>query len=426
MVSKRAIRKMDIKICKSTLRGEIQPPCSKSYAQRALACALLSEGQTTLRGIEFCHDTLSSLGCIKTLGAEIITQGEDSLLIRGGLNPRSNQLMVGESGLATRLFTPIAALCSEPITICGEGTLLRRPMYMMFAPLQSMGVELLDGGGYLPIRVKGPMRGNSVEVDGSISSQFITGLLIALASRHEECSIKVKNPSSIPYIDITIDSLSHFGCELSHSDDYTEFYVPQSDGLKGCDMTIESDWSSAAAWLVGGAIAGSVKVKNLKSLSRQADTAICRALERAGASITIEEESVTVERRELRAFDFDATQSPDLFPVLVALASQAKGTSHIKGVSRLEFKETNRAEVLQEEYARLGIEIDIEDDVMSIRGGKIGSAVCSPHGDHRIAMSLALAGLCCEGGVTITNAECVAKSYPTFFEDLKILQSTNL
>lgn len=405
-----------VKLC-----GEVTPPCSKSYAQRALAAALLCEGQTTLRGIEYCKDTLSAMECIKTLGANILSQEEGQLVIEGGLNPRSDTLMVGESGLATRLFTPIASLCSQPITICGEGTLLRRPMHIMYDALLELGVELLDGGGYLPIRVKGPLRGSSVSVDGSISSQFITGLLIALASREQECTIKVKNPTSIPYIDITIDTLRSFGREISYSDDYTEFYIPEGERLKGCDMTIESDWSSAAAWLVGGAIAGSVKVNNLKMLSCQADTAICRALERAGASITIESDSVQVQRRELRGFDFDATHSPDLFPVLVALASQAKGWSHIKGVSRLEYKESNRAEVLQEEYSRLGIEIDIEDDVMSIRGGEITGGRCSAHGDHRVAMSLALAGLVSRDGVEIIDPECVSKSYPTFFVDLEML-----
>lgn len=409
---------------KAQLHGTIQPPCSKSYAQRALAAALLCEGTTTLRNIEFCDDTRSALHCIESLGARVEQIDDSTLKIQGGLNPRSDTLLVGESGLATRLFTPIASLCDRPITIQGEGTLRMRPMQMMFDPLRALGVELRDGGGYLPIRVCGPMRGNEVKVDGSISSQFITGLLVALASRREEMVIRVKNPVSTPYLEITLDTIRHFGREILHRDDYTEFYIPAGEGYQPTDLAIEGDWSAAAAWLVGGALAGEVRLENLSTLSKQADTAICRALERCGASIIWEEGSLTVARRELRAFRFDATQSPDLFPVLVTLAASSNGISEIRGTSRLEYKESNRAEVLQEEYGRLGIEIDLsEPDIMRIRGGEIHGGHCFTHGDHRIAMSLALAALNSTEPITIEGAECVAKSYPTFFEDLAQLSS---
>lgn len=404
------------------LQGVVAPPCSKSYAQRALAAALLAKGCSTLHNIEFCDDTRSAIRCIEALGARVERVDENTLRIHGGLNPQSDLLQVGESGLATRLFTPIAALCNRPLNIEGEGTLLMRPMTMMFEPLKALGVTVLDGGGFLPIQVEGPIRGNEVTVDGSISSQFITGLLIALASREEEITLHVVNPTSTPYMDMTVEVIRRFGREIDHNDDYTEFYIPPGNGYRATDFEIEGDWSSAAAWLVAGALGGEIRIENLSSLSRQADTAVCRALERAGASITCEEQALAVSCRPLKAFTFDATHSPDLFPVLAALAASCEGVSEIRGTSRLEHKESNRAEVIQEEFSKLGIAVDLSsEDLMRIRGGRILGGVCSAHGDHRIAMMLALMALRSESPLTIQGAECVAKSYPTFFDDLELL-----
>lgn len=405
-----------------TLRGTLQPPCSKSYAQRALAAALLAPGTSRLLNIEFCDDTRSAIRCIEALGATVRRTDATPLDIEGGLSPRSDLLAVGESGLATRLFTPIAALCDRPIRIEGEGSLLMRPMSMMFEPLRALGVEVRDGGGFLPIQVRGPIRGNRVGVDGSISSQFITGLLLALASRSEEMTLHVHHPVSTPYIDMTVDVIRRFGREIDHNDDYTEFYIPEGSGYQATEFAIEGDWSSAAAWLVGGALAGEVRIENISTLSRQADTSICRALERAGASITCEQDALTVSHRPLKGFEFDATQSPDLFPVLAALAASCEGVSQIRGTSRLEHKESNRAEVIQEEFANLGIEVDLStEDMMRIRGGAIKGGSCSAHGDHRIAMALTLMALRSQNPITIEGAESVCKSYPTFFEDLEML-----
>ena len=414
---------MDRFIAPGSLRGALTPPCSKSYAQRALAIALLTQGRTTLRNLELCDDTRSAIRCIEALGARVERVDDSTLIVEGGLSPQAETLQMGESGLATRLFTPIAALSSNPITITGEGTLLRRPMAMMVEPLRSLGVQVLDGGGYLPIRVEGPIRGGEVEVDGSISSQFITGLLISLAAREQEATIRVENPVSLPYYDITIDATRHFGREILHNENYTEFYIPEGASYQPTDLFIESDWSAAAAWLVAGALAGEVRVEHLSMLSKQADVALCHALERAGAELICEEEAITALKSDLRGFEFDATHSPDLFPVLTALAASAEGVSLIKGTSRLEYKESHRAEVLREEYGKLGIEIDLSTpDLMRIRGGKIRGGVCSSHGDHRIAMALALSALVSAEGIEIEDAEAVSKSYPSFFEDLELLR----
>lgn len=413
---------MDKTVPRGTLKGKLTPPCSKSYAQRALALALLADGESTLRNIEFCNDTLSAIKCIEALGAEVRRTGETTLSIRGGFSPRDNVLNVGESGLATRLFTPIAALWDKPVVITGEGTLLHRPMTMMMEPLRHLGVAVRDGGGYLPIEVCGRMHGGRIEVDGSISSQFITGLLLALPMAEGDTTLKVHGAVSTPYIDMTVETAERFGGRILHSD-YTEFFIEGGQRYTAADYAIEGDWSAAAMLLVAGAIAGEVTLDNISTLSKQADTLICRALVRAGASVINEENSITVAKRDLTAFEFDATNCPDLFPALAALAAASEGTSVITGTSRLEHKESNRAETLREEYAKLGIEIDIEtENVMKIRGGSIHGAEVDGHSDHRIAMSLAVSALRSDGEVKITGAECVGKSYPNFFEDIESLR----
>lgn len=408
------------------MHGEVIPPCSKSYAQRALAAALLASGRTTLRGIELCRDTRSAIEAIRTLGARVEIKDDNTLIIDGGLRPTANTLNVGESGLAARLFTPIAALGGEAMRIEGEGTLRHRPMAMMVEPLRTLGVEVRDGGGRLPIEVHGPIKGGRVVVDGSISSQFITGLLIALPCAKSDTTIEVRDAVSTPYIDMTLETLERFGVEVMHNEgDYSEFYIEGNQILKPVDYTIESDWSAAAFIMVAAAIAGEVTVRNISTLSRQADTLVCRALERAGASIIIEEGAITVAHRPLEAFTFDATNSPDLFPALVALAAAAEGVSTIRGIERLRGKESDRGEVLKEEYRKLGIdiELDYDENVMRVVGGKPHAADVDSHDDHRIAMSLAITALRIEDEVSIRNRECVSKSYPSFFEDLEMLKT---
>ena len=408
------------------LRGAVTPPCSKSYAQRALAAALLAPGRTILRGIELCRDTLSAMAAIKLLGAEVEIRDDNTLVINGGLKPRTQTLNVGESGLAARLFTPIAATAGVPITIEGEGTLLHRPMAMMVEPLKELGVAVRDGGGRLPIEVCGPMRGGRITVDGSMSSQFVTGLLIALPVSERDTTIEVEGAVSTPYIDMTLETLERFGVEVMYNEgDYSQFYIEGGQQYQAVDYTIESDWSAAATIMVAAAIAGEVTVNNISTLSRQADTAIIRALERAGASIIIEENTITVAHRDLEAFDFDATQCPDLFPALVALAAAAKGVTTLRGVGRLRGKESDRGEVLRSEYAKLGIdiEIDYDEDKMRVVGGQIEAAEVDSHDDHRIAMSLAISALRTDNEIVIKNSDCVSKSYPSFFADLESLKT---
>ena len=414
---------MDKSVSGGRLKGVVAPPCSKSYAQRALAVALLAKGRSVLRNMDFCKDTLSALDCIQMLGAKVERTDDNTIIVDGGLAPQSDSLCVGESGLSARLFTPIASLCSEPIVINGEGTLLYRPMDMMIHPLRRLGVDVRDGGGRLPIEVCGPMQGGEIDVDGSVSSQFVTGLLLSLPLADNDTVINVAGAVSKPYLDMTIDTAARFGVAIEHND-YEQFYIAGGQSYTPTDYAVEGDWSAAAMLLVAGAVAGEVTVKNLSMLSKQADVAVCDALVRAGAELTTEGNTVTAAHRELRGFEFDATNCPDLFPALATLAAAAEGESRIVGTRRLEHKESNRAEAIRKEFGKIGIEVDLsEPNVMKITGGKItGGVEVESYGDHRMAMTLAVAALLSDREITIKGAECVSKSYPDFFESLSMLR----
>lgn len=413
---------MKTTIHKGHIAGSITAPASKSYAQRAVAAALLAGGETTLTHLDLCNDTRAALDVARRLGASVSHEGT-TYTIRGGLNPVSTKLNIGESGLATRLFTPIASLCHMPITINGEGSILRRPIEMMEEPLQALGVEVISNGGYLPISVKGPMRGGEIHVDGSLSSQFITGLLMALPLSPNDTVLHVENLKSRPYVDMTIDLAARFGVAIEHNN-YEQFYIAGGQHYTPCTYNIEGDWSGASCLLVAGATAGSITIRNLNHISLQADLAIIEALARAGAEIITTNSSVTVHGGPLHAFEFDATDCPDLFPALAALAASCEGTSVLTGTQRLTYKESNRAETIAEVFGRLGIGVDLsEENTMRITGGPVSSAVVDSHNDHRIAMAAAIAALSSDDSVVIEGADAADKSYPNFWNDLDTLRS---
>lgn len=413
---------MKTTIHKGRIAGSITAPASKSYAQRAVAAALLAGWETTLTHLDLCNDTRAALDVARRLGASVSHEGT-TYTIRGGLNPVSTKLNIGESGLATRLFTPIASLCHMPITINGEGSILRRPIEMMEEPLQALGVEVISNGGYLPISVKGPMRGGEIHVDGSLSSQFITGLLMALPLSPNDTVLHVENLKSRPYVDMTIDLAARFGVAIEHNN-YEQFYIAGGQHYTPCTYNIEGDWSGASCLLVAGATAGSITIRNLNHISLQADLAIIEALARAGAEIITTNSSVTVHEGPLHAFEFDATDCPDLFPALAALAASCEGTSVLTGTQRLTYKESNRAETIAEVFGRLGIGVDLsEENTMRITGGPVSSAVVDSHNDHRIAMAAAVAALSSDDSVVIEGADAADKSYPNFWNDLDTLRS---
>jgi len=403
----------------SVIKGKLRAPASKSMTQRAIAAALLADGQSIIHNPSYCDDSLAAMSIAVGLGARVEPQA-DELTISGSGILKEPKLNCGESGLAIRMFSPIAALYPAEITIVGAHSLKKRPMFMIEHALNQLGVKCTSTDGFLPLTVQGPLVGGYCEIDGSISSQLLTGLLLALPLAVKDSEIKVNNLKSKPYIDMTIEILRSFGITIYHTD-YKLFKMHGNQKYNPHDYTIEGDWSGGAFLLVAGAINGQIGIRGLNSDSKQSDLQIIQALEKAGANIKISENLIEISKSELKAFKFDATESPDLFPPLVALASYCKGVSTIKGVSRLIYKESDRAATLKEEFGKMNIRIDINDDMMSVTGGQPQGAHVESHDDHRIAMAVAVASLGATGGVYIRDSQCVTKSYPGFFNDLRNL-----
>ena len=422
---------MQVVISPSAIKGSIVAPASKSLMQRACAAALLRKGTTTLVNYGKSNDDKAVLQLLQHLGADIIYLDETRLqIISAGLldsAPANDILDCGESGLAVRMFTPLLALLSTPITITGLGSLMQRPMHFFDEILPQLGVDVNSVSGKLPLQIKGPLEPKNITVDGSLSSQFLTGLLFAYsAADAKDVTISCINLNSKPYIDLTLKVLADFGMKVPVNKDYKEFVFTEgnkmSHQIPTSGYVIESDWSSASFLMVAGAIAGNIIIKGLDVFTEQADKKILEALQDCGCRLSIQMESIEVSAKGLQPFHFDATECPDLFPPLVALAAYCNGTSVIEGAERLIYKESNRAISLQEQFSKLGIGIAIQDDKMIIKGGTgVKAAHVDSCHDHRIAMACAVAALAADGKVTIDNADAVNKSYPGFYADLRSL-----
>ena len=414
---------MIITVHPSAVTGSVRAPASKSSMQRACAAALLSKGRSHILQPGRSNDDRAALEVIQKLGAQVTENKDGSFTVDSqGVQPAAGEINCGESGLGIRMFTPIASLSPAEITITGTGSLVNRPMDFFEDVLPQAGVIIRSNAGKLPLHVKGPLVPAPIEVDGSLSSQFLTGLLMAYgaAGASGPC-IRVNNLASKPYIDLTLDVMRRFGVQVEH-EQYQVFNFMSSSSYRSASYTVEGDWSGGAFLLVAGAVAGEIIVEGLDALSTQADKAILEALRSCGARLAVENNQISCGTAPLTSFQFDATDCPDLFPPLVALAAYCKGTTGIKGVQRLAHKESNRALTLQEEFGKMGVLIELRDDLMLITGGKpLQRATVHSHHDHRIAMACAVAGLKAEGETVIRDAEAINKSYPAFYQHIAAL-----
>jgi 3-phosphoshikimate 1-carboxyvinyltransferase len=414
-----------VRVKPSVVKGAIVAPASKSSMQRACAAALVRKGESVISNPGISNDDKAALGIIKNLGAKWEMKDGQLIVKSEGVKPVANEVNCGESGLSIRMFSPIVALSEKPITINGSGSLSTRPMDFFDEVLPQLGVEIKSKNGKLPLEVKGPLQPATIHIDGSLSSQFLTGLLMAYAASNSGGkSIIVNNLKSKPYIDLTLKVMSDFGLNvpINHKYESFEFIASNSEQPAMINYTVEGDWSGASFLLVAGAISGEITVKGLDVFSTQADKAILQALISAEAKMSIEEKQIIIGPAKLKAFHFNATDCPDLFPPLVALASYCEGKTSIEGVSRLAHKESNRGLTLQQEFAKMGVKIDLQDDLMIVHGGNgVKGATTHSHHDHRIAMACAVAGLKAEGETIIEEAEAINKSYPNFYEHIKQL-----
>ena len=444
-------------------------PASKSFAQRAVIAAALAEGTSRLEGYSPCGDNESAIAVAKALGAEVELADGGTLLIKGiGATPGClslSEINTGESGFLTRLMIPVlSAVNGGPVRINGEKTLLKRPLAGAHDIMASFGVRLIPSADtpdreivpesrksdcFVPLTLKGPIIPGKAEIDGKEGSQLISGLLTALPLMDEKSTIYVENPRSIPYMFITLDVLKKFGVmvgsEMEGDEDFVEnqnwslcsgvtFKIKGGQRFKAADFRIEGDWSGAAAFLVAGAIFGSVEVEGLDTTSLQADISIMDILLEAGASMSQTESHdgnpatgpIHVRKAPLSPFDADLNNCPDLFPVVSVLAAFCPGESHLLGVNRLRHKETDRAAASVEMLSEMGVPVAVEDDMMVIRGMSLTQRIMTGNllrggkytsrKDHRMVMALKVASLGADGPIEIDDTECVSKSFPRFIE----------
>ncbi|MBK9552639.1 MAG: 3-phosphoshikimate 1-carboxyvinyltransferase [Saprospiraceae bacterium] len=405
--------------------GKINAPASKSSMQRACAAALLCGRTSTLLNPGDSNDDRAALSIIKQLGAEVMPF-EDAYLIK----PLSSffinsplEISAGESGLSVRMFTPITSLFDKEIKVKGNGSLLTRPMEGFAEIFNQLGIKYTSNNDKLPVTICGPLVPRNIEIDGSLSSQYLTGILMAYsAAKANDVTIFVHGLKSKPYIDLTLEVLKSFKMKVPQTHDYTSFYFDSSEietDPEAVTYKVEGDWSGGAFLLVAGAIHGNIEVSGLDLFSAQADSAVMDAVRDSGAILEVENGVIKVSQAPLVAFNFDATECPDLFPPLIALVSFCEGVTRIKGIHRLIHKESDRAATLQNEFGKLGVNIVFEGDEMLITGGQFisGGKVHSCH-DHRIAMACAVAGIRADTCVIIEEPFAINKSYPTFYEDL--------
>ncbi len=406
----------------SRLEGTAAAPPSKSLTQRAAAAAFLCRGETKILNASLCDDAGHAFRLIADMGATVdysgAGRGEKRIGVRGGRPSGASRVNCGESGLCLRMFAPVLALFSGPVTLEAEGSLRLRPADMMEKPLVDLGARARTTCGRPPVTVSGTLRGGRTEVDGSVSSQFLSGLLLALPLAERDSEIAVRGLKSRAYVEMTMDVVRAFGGVLESDPELTIFRMAGRQAYQAGAFQVEGDWSAAAALLVAGAVAGRVEVTGLDPRSRQPDRAVLAALESAGAFVQVSPDRVVCQKSVPRPFEFDVGECPDLFPVLAALAACGEGTSLIQGTERLRHKESARDRSVQREFAKIGIDVGLDEGVARIRGGRIRGGRADSRGDHRIAMALAAAGLSSAEGIDIIGPECVSKSYPGFFRDL--------
>jgi len=410
------------------LEGEIYTPSSKAYTHRMLIAALLSRGASKISNPLISDDTNATLEAIKAFGAKAELQ-ENYWTIRGvdSLRTPKNPINCGESGSTLRFMIPVAAIApGHSVFTCGP-SLKRRPIEPLLLGLKQLGtgssLQLKEGSS--PIRIwGGGIRGGKTSMRGDISSQFVSGLLFACPKAKKDTEISITTPlESRNYVRMTIEVLDKHDIRIFASDNFKELKIPSNQNYKPCNHEAPGDFSSAAFLLAAAAITSSrVKVKNLDQYTTQGDKAILDILKEMGSKVRVGDDCIEVEGEQLNAIDVDSKYIPDLVPVCAVLACYSKGTSKIYNAKRLRYKESDRLSSLHAELKKMGAEIMMKEDGLVIRGScKMHGTMIDPHNDHRIVMACAVAALAADGETKIQNSECVNKSYPRFFDDLRLL-----
>lgn len=413
---------MDIMIKPSKLTGHIDAIASKSYAHRYLICAALADKPTEIKINNFSDDIDTTINCLKALGCNIILgNGTVSITPLHKSLDCSTTLDCRESGSTLRFLLPVAAALCDKAVFEAKGRLPERPLLPLLEQLHRHGISytnnwplILEGGKLTP---------GIYEIDGGISSQFISGLLFTLPLLNGDSIIKLTSPmQSASYVYMTVSALRRFGINVEYNDE--SFYIKGNQCyVSPGSISTEGDWSNAAFWLSAGVLSNGICCKGLDIMSYQGDKEILMLLQRFGGAVWSSQDGInTASHGFLRSIEIDAAEIPDLIPVVSVVAAAAEGETIIRNAERLRLKESDRLSAILSMLLSLGADAELIGDILHIRGKKsLTGGTVDGFGDHRIVMSAAIASVLCTDDVIITGAEAVSKSYPGFFEDFKRL-----
>ena len=428
-----------VKIYPAKLNGEINIPPSKSLSHRAVICAALAKGESVIDNLVLSDDIKATLDGMKSFGADIEYINNDaardacSIRIKGspGLTVQRNRIHCSESGSTLRFLVPLAALAGEKITFTGKGKLVERPLDIYYEIFEGQNIKYCSNSGRLPLTVNGMLKPGTFRVSGDVSSQFITGLMFALPLLDGNSRIEVTTePESKGYVELTMHVLDKFGIQIVNNG-FREFVIGGNQEYQSADCRIEGDYSQAAFWIAAGILGGGIKCKGLNLNSVQGDRVIMDITGKMGVSLETGESTdgrqagqgfIKVYEAVTRGIEIDASQCPDLVPVLAVLGAISAGTTKIINAKRLRIKESDRLRAISTELNKLGAGVTELDDGLIIEGKeKLTGGRVDSWNDHRIAMALAVASIKCTGPVILTGSDAVKKSYPHFWRDFKSL-----
>lgn len=400
------------------LNGTVTVPPSKSDVHRAILCSALAKGKSVISPVDMSQDILATIDCVQALGVAVTVKGNTITVDGSGLftSAGAAALCCRESGSTLRFMIPIAGALGMTATFNGKGRLPQRPIGIYLDCLPPKGVTCDTKGG-LPLTITGTLQSGEYKIPGDISSQFITGLLLALPLLKGDSQITLTSPpQSIGYINMTIDVMSKFGVAVINTPN--GYIIPGGQQYTPTNYTCEGDWSQAAFFLSGGALGGTVTVNGVGKNSLQGDKKCVEILKAFGANVIENDSSVTVSSDKLIATDIDATQIPDLVPILAVTAAFAQGTTHITGAERLRIKESDRLQAISSALNTVGAKVIEEPDGLTITGvDKITGGTVDGCNDHRIVMSMAISAVRTAKGIIISDKDSINKSYPAFFTD---------
>jgi len=410
---------VDITFSGGSARGSVKVPPSKSYTHRAIIMAALSGGKCVIRNPLISFDTKATAEAVRSMGASVKEVNGELIIESGKLHAPDRTIDVQNSGTTMRLMTGISALFDSEVTITGDESIRKRPMGPLLKALETCGVKCSSNDGKAPITIRGPVTESEIRIDGSMSSQFVSSMLMMapLVGRPMDVIIEGKTVSR-PYIDITLSMMKSFGITVKEEEG--RFHI-ESQQYKPCDYTIPSDFSSAAFPLVAGGLSGEVSVSGLDMKDPQGDKKIVQILEKVGCGIKVKGDTITCSSNgRPKAADIDISNVPDLFPIVAVLMSTAEGESRLYGAPQLRFKESDRIASVERMLTILGADIKGTDDgciikgVERLRGGRIDHL-----GDHRLMMAASIASLISDGSVSMLDDSCWNVSYPGFVEQMR-------